>query len=51
MAVAKKPPLKKARVIDALNKARSMELYAIVQYMNQHYQLDMGNALCEFPAK
>jgi bacterioferritin len=40
MAVAKKPPLKKARVIDVLNKARSMELYAIMQYMNQHYQLD-----------
>ncbi|MCL1939604.1 MAG: bacterioferritin [Desulfovibrionaceae bacterium] len=40
MAVAKKPPLKKARVIDVLNKARSMELFAIMQYMNQHYQLD-----------
>ncbi len=27
-------------VIDVLNKARSMELYAIIQYMNQHYVLD-----------
>jgi len=27
-------------VIDVLNKARSMELYAISQYMNQHYALD-----------
>lgn len=30
----------KAKVIDALNKARSMELQAIHQYMNQHYNLD-----------
>lgn len=28
------------KVIDVLNTARSMELYAIVQYMNQHYGLD-----------
>ena len=28
------------RVIDVLNKARSMELYAVHQYMNQHYNLD-----------
>lgn len=27
-------------VIEVLNKARSMELYAIMQYMNQHYGLD-----------
>ncbi len=27
-------------VIEVLNKARSMELYAIIQYMNQHYGLD-----------
>ena len=27
-------------VIDVLNKARSMELQAIHQYMNQHYNLD-----------
>ena len=27
-------------VIDVLNKARSMELYAVHQYMNQHYTLD-----------
>ncbi|EPR44250.1 Ferritin Dps family protein [Desulfovibrio sp. X2] len=28
------------KVIEALNKARSMELHAINQYMNQHYGLD-----------
>ena len=27
-------------VIDVLNKARAMELLAITQYMNQHYNLD-----------
>ena len=31
---------RKANVIEALNKARSMELHAIHQYMNQHYNLD-----------
>ncbi|BBO70823.1 bacterioferritin [Desulfosarcina alkanivorans] len=31
---------KKAKVIDVLNRARSMELAAISQYMNQHYNLD-----------
>ncbi|MDI9569162.1 MAG: bacterioferritin [Pseudomonadota bacterium] len=31
---------RKARVIEALNKARAMELQAIHQYMNQHYNLD-----------
>lgn len=31
---------RKAKVIDALNKARAMELFAIHQYMNQHYNLD-----------
>lgn len=30
----------KAKVIEVLNKARAMELYAITQYMNQHYNLD-----------
>lgn len=30
----------KTRVIEALNKARAMELHAIGQYMNQHYNLD-----------
>jgi len=30
----------KAAVIDVLNHARSMELQAIGQYMNQHYNLD-----------
>ncbi|MFA6003912.1 MAG: ferritin-like domain-containing protein [Elusimicrobiota bacterium] len=32
--------MKKDQVIAALNKARSMELHAISQYMNQHYNLD-----------
>ena len=31
---------RKKKVIDALNTARSMELRAITQYMNQHYNLD-----------
>jgi bacterioferritin len=31
---------KKAKVLAALNKARSMELFAIHQYMNQHYNVD-----------
>jgi bacterioferritin len=31
---------KRKKVIDVLNKARSMELQAIYQYMNQHYNLD-----------
>lgn len=31
---------KRQKVIDVLNKARSMELLAINQYMNQHYNLD-----------
>lgn len=31
---------RKAKVIEVLNKARSMELTAIGQYMNQHYGLD-----------
>ncbi|MBL7214164.1 MAG: bacterioferritin [Phycisphaerae bacterium] len=30
----------KKAVIDVLNKARAMELQAIGQYMNQHYNLD-----------
>ncbi len=30
---------KRGRVIEAINKARSMELHAISQYMNQHYNL------------
>ena len=30
----------KDKVIEVLNKARGMELHAIVQYMNQHYNLD-----------
>ncbi len=31
---------KRNNVIEVLNKARSMELLAITQYMNQHYNLD-----------
>jgi bacterioferritin len=31
---------RKEKVIETLNKARSMELHAIHQYMNQHYNLD-----------
>lgn len=31
---------RKAKVIEVLNKARGMELQAITQYMNQHYNLD-----------
>lgn len=31
---------RKAKVVEALNKARSMELQAVHQYMNQHYNLD-----------
>jgi bacterioferritin len=30
----------KTKVLEALNKARSMELFAIHQYMNQHYNVD-----------
>jgi bacterioferritin len=31
---------RKEKAIEALNKARGMELQAITQYMNQHYNLD-----------
>lgn len=30
----------KNAVVEMLNRARAMELHAIVQYMNQHYNLD-----------
>ena len=30
----------KEKVVEVLNKARAMELHAITQYMNQHYNLD-----------
>ena len=39
MAKASKAQRRK-KVIDVLNKARAMELKAIHQYMNQHYNLD-----------
>jgi bacterioferritin len=38
MALDKKE--QKNKIIEVLNKARSMELNAIGQYMNQHYNLD-----------
>lgn len=31
---------RRVRVIEVLNQARAMELFAITQYMNQHYGLD-----------
>ena len=31
---------RREKIIEALNKARAMELFAIHQYMNQHYNLD-----------
>ena len=37
MAANKKT--RKEKVIEVLNKARSMELFAIHQYMHQHYNL------------
>ncbi len=39
MATASKEK-RRQNVIDVLNKARAMELQAISQYMNQHYNLD-----------
>ena len=39
MAQSSKEQRKQA-VIEVLNKARGMELFAIAQYMNQHYNLD-----------
>jgi len=32
--------VRKKAVVDVLNKARAMEIQAIQQYMNQHYNLD-----------
>jgi bacterioferritin len=32
--------VRQEKVVEVLNKARSMELHAISQYMNQHYNLD-----------
>ena len=40
MAAKKDQSAKKQKVVDVLNKARSMELFAIAQYMQQHYTLD-----------
>ena len=43
MAAKKDQNAKRENVIDVLNKARSMELFAIAQYMQQHYRLDDDN--------
>ena len=40
-----------AKVIEVLNKARSMELYAVHQYMNQHYNLDETWTMANSPAR
>ncbi|MBN1290763.1 MAG: bacterioferritin [Candidatus Latescibacteria bacterium] len=40
MLAEKSRKARKAEVIEVLNKARAMELQAIYQYMNQHYNLD-----------
>ena len=40
MAATNVKDKRKKAVIDVLNKARSSELHAIYQYMNQHYTLD-----------
>lgn len=40
MAKANPRDQKKEKVIDALNRARALELNAITQYMNHHYNLD-----------
>lgn len=40
MMAANSREQKRKNVIEVLNKARSMELQAIHQYMNQHYSLD-----------
>jgi bacterioferritin len=39
-APANEKQARKAKVVEALNKARDMELQAITLYMNQHYNLD-----------
>ena len=36
----KSKEVRRQKVIEVLNKARSMELLAVHQYMNQHYNLD-----------
>lgn len=43
MAVKNDPKTNAKKVIDVLNKARSMELFAIAQYMQQHYKLADDN--------
>jgi len=40
MPKASDKELRRKKVVEVLNKARSMELFAISQYMNQHYALD-----------
>lgn len=43
MAAKKDTKANTKKVIDVLNKARSMELFAIAQYMQQHYRLGDDN--------
>jgi Bacterioferritin (cytochrome b1) len=43
MAAPSQRNAKKQKVIDVLNKAREMELYAIHQYMHHHYTLDSAD--------
>ncbi len=43
MAVKKDLSVKRQKVLEVLNKARSMELFAIAQYLQQHYRLDDDN--------
>ncbi len=40
MAAKPSKETRRKKVIEVLNKARAMELEAIYQYMNQHYNLD-----------
>ena len=49
MAANKKT--RKEKVIEVLNKARSMELFAIHQYMNQHYNLSDKDYVAHLKAR
>lgn len=40
MSATSSKEVRRANVLAVLNQARSMELFAITQYMNQHYGLD-----------
>lgn len=43
MTSKKDSDVKRKKVVEVLNKARSMELFAIALYMQQHYRLDDDN--------